>query len=49
MFVRWIEHALLPVAIPAVAKFVIVCAAALVLSWGCSAGAGRSPLIARIV
>jgi peptidoglycan/LPS O-acetylase OafA/YrhL len=47
--VSWLQYALLPAAIPGVAKFLIVFPGALILSWATSATIRRIPAIARII
>jgi peptidoglycan/LPS O-acetylase OafA/YrhL len=48
-FVSWLQYALLPASLPAVAKFAIVFLGALGLSWGTAAAIRRIPLVARVV
>jgi glucans biosynthesis protein C len=49
VFVVWLQYALLNVAVPAVAKGVMVFAGALTLSWALTAGIGRLPWRAVLV
>jgi peptidoglycan/LPS O-acetylase OafA/YrhL len=49
MFVSWLQYALLPASLPGYAKFTIVLAGALGLSWATAAAIRRIPAIARIV
>jgi len=48
-FVSWLQYALLPASLPAVAKFAVVFLGALALSWGTTAAIRRIPAIARVV
>jgi surface polysaccharide O-acyltransferase-like enzyme len=48
-FVNWLQYALLPASLPAVVKWTIVFAGALLLSWGTVASMRRIPAIARVV
>jgi peptidoglycan/LPS O-acetylase OafA/YrhL len=49
MFVSWLQYALLPASLPGYAKFTIVLAGALGLSWATAAAIRRIPAVARIV
>jgi peptidoglycan/LPS O-acetylase OafA/YrhL len=48
-FVSWLQSALLPASLPAVAKFMLVFFGALVLSWVVAASVRRVPAVARVV
>ena len=48
-FVSWLQYALLPVSLPAVAKFAVVFPGAFALSWGTAAAIRRIPVVARVV
>jgi peptidoglycan/LPS O-acetylase OafA/YrhL len=48
-FVSWLQYALLPTSLPAVAKALIVFVGALGLSWGTAATLRRIPAVARVV
>jgi peptidoglycan/LPS O-acetylase OafA/YrhL len=48
-FVSWLQYALLPASLPAVAKFSVVFLGALALSWGTAAAIRRIPLVGRVV
>jgi len=49
LFVSMLQYQLLGVALPAVAKVVLVFGGALALSWGTSAALGRIPVVARVI
>jgi peptidoglycan/LPS O-acetylase OafA/YrhL len=48
-FVSWLQYALLPASLPAIAKFAVVFLGALALSWGTAAAIRRVPAVARVV
>jgi len=48
-FVSWVQYALLPAALPAVAKWAVVFLGAFGMSWGVSAAIRRVPAVARVV
>lgn len=48
-FVSWLQYALLPASLPAVAKFMVVFLGTLTLSWGTAAAIRRIPAAARMV
>lgn len=48
-FVSWLGYAMMPAPLPAVAKFALVFAGVLVLSWGTSAALRRIPAVAGAV
>jgi peptidoglycan/LPS O-acetylase OafA/YrhL len=48
-FVSWLQYALLPAGLPAMAKGAIVLLGALALSWSVSAAIRRIPAVARVV
>jgi peptidoglycan/LPS O-acetylase OafA/YrhL len=48
-FVLWLQYALLPAALPAVAKAAIVLAVALAASWTATAALRRIPAVARVI
>ena len=48
-FVSWLQHALLPASLPALAKAVFVFGGALALSWLTAATIRRIPAVARLV
>jgi surface polysaccharide O-acyltransferase-like enzyme len=48
-FVSWLQYALLPAALPAVAKGFMVFAGALALSWGTAAALRRIPAVGRVL
>jgi peptidoglycan/LPS O-acetylase OafA/YrhL len=48
-FVSWLQYALLPAAMPGLAKFAMVFAGALALSWATASAIRRIPAVARIV
>jgi peptidoglycan/LPS O-acetylase OafA/YrhL len=49
VFVVWLQYALLDIAVPAIARGVIVFTGSLMLSWACAAGIGRLPWRAMLV
>jgi len=48
-FVMWLQYALLPAAIPAVAKAAVVLSVALAASWTATAALRRIPAVARVI
>ena len=48
-FVSWLQYALLPASLPAVAKGAMVFLGALAVSWGVAAALRRIPAVARVV
>jgi surface polysaccharide O-acyltransferase-like enzyme len=47
--VSWMQYALVPVALPAVAKWLIVFPGALALSWAAADAIRRIPAVARVI
>jgi surface polysaccharide O-acyltransferase-like enzyme len=48
-FVSWLQYALLKVALPGLAKGMIVTLATIVLSWATVAGLRKIPAVARVI
>jgi peptidoglycan/LPS O-acetylase OafA/YrhL len=47
VFVVWLQYALLGATLPAIVKAILVCAGALLVSWGIAVGIGRLSILAR--
>jgi len=48
-FVAWLQYALLKIALPGIAKGVIVLAGAVILSWAATAALRRIPAVGRAI